>query len=305
MYRRLVINIQNNKNILVFPTVIFSLAIFSIISLNPVFADIYEVSIPEGTSVLGCEKTSSCYNPYKVTVHPRDDVLWTNDDTAAHTVTSGTPDGGPDGKFDSSLIMAGGTFSYTFDTLGEYPYFCIVHPWMEGMVFVTVGGGVEIPLGTIVVGGPDAPKETVVHGLSSDGKVRVEVVTTEKPTVGKPISFDVRFRDASGGGMMKHTNYELTITQDGSSVLSATEQHVHEGVGKHSTKPLDSDKPLDISVNLLGFGLPDNKANWTGPKGEMMSFQIVPEFGSIAMIILAISIVSIVLVRPKTLFTKV
>ena len=35
------------------------------------------------------------------------EVTWTNDDTAAHTVTSGSAADGPDGLFDSSLFMAG------------------------------------------------------------------------------------------------------------------------------------------------------------------------------------------------------
>ena len=38
------------------------------------------------------------------------EVVWSNDDTAAHTVTSGTPAEGPDGIFDSSMFMAGTTF---------------------------------------------------------------------------------------------------------------------------------------------------------------------------------------------------
>ncbi len=289
---------------LIFATVFVALTIILITYTQPAFAEKFDVSIPQGTSVPGCEEKSLCYDPFKVTVHPRDEVMWTNVDTAAHTVTSGTPTDGPDGAFDSGVIMAKGTFSQKFDTLGEYNYFCIVHPWMQGVVFVTVGGGTEIPLGTIVVGGQDAPKETVVHGLSSDGKVRVELVTTEKPMAGKPISFDVKFRDASGGGMKQHTNYEITISQEGSSVLSATGQHVHEGMGKHTTKPLSSDKPVDVSVKLLGFGLPDDKANWAGPKGEMMTFQVVPEFGTIAIMVLAMSVVATIVLRSKSMIPK-
>ena len=28
----------------------------------------------------------------------------------------------------------------TLDTVGEYPYFCMVHPWMTGLVIVGEGG---------------------------------------------------------------------------------------------------------------------------------------------------------------------
>ena len=95
------------------------------------------ISLPDGSGVPGCEQTSECYIPYHVTVSVGDEVTWSNDDSAAHTVTSGTPSGGSDGNFDSSLFMAGGTFSVTFDEAGEYPYYCMVHPWMIGIITVS------------------------------------------------------------------------------------------------------------------------------------------------------------------------
>ena len=56
------------------------------------------------------------------------------DDTAAHTVTSGLVAEGGDGMFDSSLFAAGATFEYTFNEAGTFDYFCMVHPWMTGIV---------------------------------------------------------------------------------------------------------------------------------------------------------------------------
>jgi plastocyanin len=102
------------------------------ISLAP---STFNVSIPQGVSAPGCESTDECYLPYSLTIQVGDTVLWSNDDTAAHTVTSGTPDG-IDGVFDSGLFMSGNTFDYTFDKSGTYPYFCMVHPWMIGEVIV-------------------------------------------------------------------------------------------------------------------------------------------------------------------------
>jgi plastocyanin len=94
------------------------------------------ISVPSGSSVPGCEETNECFIPAEVTINVGDTVTWSNDDSAAHTVTSGNPTDGPDGNFDSSLFMAGTTFSYTFDKVGEYNYFCMVHPWMTGKVNV-------------------------------------------------------------------------------------------------------------------------------------------------------------------------
>jgi plastocyanin len=93
------------------------------------------VSIPQGSSSPGCEITNECFLPSTLTVPVGTTVTWTNDDSAAHTVTSGQ-DATPDGFFDSSLFLAGKTFSYTFDEPGEYEYFCFVHLWMKGEVVV-------------------------------------------------------------------------------------------------------------------------------------------------------------------------
>ena len=94
------------------------------------------ISIPDGTGVPGCEETNECFLPYEVTVSVGSTVTWSNDDSAAHTVTSGNVNAGPTGVFDSGLFMAGSTYAFDFDEAGKYDYFCMVHPWMTGFVDV-------------------------------------------------------------------------------------------------------------------------------------------------------------------------
>ena len=97
------------------------------------------VSVPSGSSTPGCEENDECFLPNTVTVGVGGTVTWTNDDTAAHTVTSGNLSTDPDNVgtvFDSSIFMSGKTFEYTFDEAGDYDYFCVVHPWMTGKVIV-------------------------------------------------------------------------------------------------------------------------------------------------------------------------
>ncbi len=96
----------------------------------------HTVDAPAGTSVPGCEETNSCFTPADIIINAGDTVEWNNIDTAAHTVTSGSPADGPSGVFDSSLLMADATFAFTFEDAGEYDYFCMVHPWMVGSVSV-------------------------------------------------------------------------------------------------------------------------------------------------------------------------
>jgi len=89
-----------------------------------------------GSGAPGCETSNACYLPQDITINAGDTVTWDNIDNAAHTVTGGSPANGPSGVFDSSLLMAQGVFSHTFDDAGYYDYFCMVHPWMIGSVTV-------------------------------------------------------------------------------------------------------------------------------------------------------------------------
>ena len=88
-----------------------------------------------GSGAPGCE-TTECYTPSTATISAGGTVTFTNTDTAPHTSTSGSAANGPDGVFDTSLIMMNASFDVTLSDAGTYPYFCMVHPWMEGTVIV-------------------------------------------------------------------------------------------------------------------------------------------------------------------------
>ncbi len=103
---------------------------------TPVGPTTYNVDIPAGTSVPGCEESNACYSPADITINVGDTVEWINTDTAAHTVTGGNPADGPSGVFDSSLVMADASYAFEFNDPGSYNYFCMVHPWMVGSVTV-------------------------------------------------------------------------------------------------------------------------------------------------------------------------
>lgn len=63
-------------------------------------------------------------------------VIFSNTDNAAHTFTSGTPGNGPSGQFDSGLVVSGATYQVTVKDWGTINYFCMVHPWMKGVLVV-------------------------------------------------------------------------------------------------------------------------------------------------------------------------
>lgn len=76
------------------------------------------------------------FDPEEISVKVGTTVVWTNDDSVAHTVTSGDPNSGPTDDFDSGLIKPGKTFEHRFDSAGTTSYYCTVHPWMTGKVTV-------------------------------------------------------------------------------------------------------------------------------------------------------------------------
>jgi plastocyanin len=94
------------------------------------------VSIPAGTAIPGCEEVDLCYDPNSLIIFTGGEVIWRNDDSSSHTVTSGNIIEGPDEIFDSGLIKPGMTFSFKFEEAGVYDYFCIIHPWANASVIV-------------------------------------------------------------------------------------------------------------------------------------------------------------------------
>jgi plastocyanin len=71
------------------------------------------------------------FRPSAVFVGPGDSVTWTNEGAAPHTATANG------GAFDSGELGPGGSYTYTFDSGGVFPYHCEIHPSMRGMVVVT------------------------------------------------------------------------------------------------------------------------------------------------------------------------
>ena len=96
------------------------------------------ISIPqEGTSEF-CGKFHTCFIPMEVLTQNGTKITWINDDlTSAHTVTSGDVVVGHDGIFDSGILGPLDSFSYTFEDVGIFPYYCTIHPWKEGVIKIT------------------------------------------------------------------------------------------------------------------------------------------------------------------------
>jgi len=267
------------------------LAIFSLIAVAPsAFAEHGEggmaatVTNAPGSSTPGCEETDSCFIPSTVVITVGGTVTWDNTDNAAHTSSSGTAADGPDGVFDSSLIMAGGSYSHTFDTAGTFDYFCMVHPWMQGTVIVEAEAahGDDHAEEMEEMGHGDDHAAKGIEDLSdqftasvSSGVIHHIGANTDDDTL------VVHLFGADDDGELKITLNKDIITpfDDGSYfVLVENEEVDFEQMGR----------TLHIEYSAGAETI------------EIVGSHVVPEFGTIAMIILAVAIVSIIAITAKT-----
>jgi len=270
------------------------LAIFSLISIAPsAFADHMSVTVTNapGSSVPGCEQTADgCFIPSMVTIDIGGEVIWQNNDTAAHTITSGTAVEGPSGVFDSSLVMAGSSFSHTFDAAGTFDYFCMVHPWMAGAVMVSseeIHGDMEEMEGMKEMGHSDDHAAKGIEDLSdqftttlTSGVIHHIGGNTDDATL------LVHLFGADDDGKLEITLNSDIITpfDDGSYfVLVDSEEAEFEQMG--NTLHIEYDAGAE--------------------KIEIVGSHVVPEFGTIAMIVLAVAIVSIIVLTTKTRTTLI
>ncbi|WP_255150311.1 plastocyanin/azurin family copper-binding protein [Halorarius halobius] len=99
--------------------------------------------------------TANRFDPERIEVSVGDRVVWGNNSSRGHSVTAyedGLPEGAAyfaSGGFDAEraardeyptgIIESGETYAHTFETAGEFPYFCIPHErgGMVGTVVVT------------------------------------------------------------------------------------------------------------------------------------------------------------------------
>ena len=62
-------------------------------------------------------------------------VTWRNSDGTTHTVTA------TDKSFASGDLAGGRTYAHRFPSIGRFPYYCSIHPFMKGVVSVVAPYG--------------------------------------------------------------------------------------------------------------------------------------------------------------------
>lgn len=210
------------------------LTIFVFLSLfgNPnSIAEEYSISIPFGAYNPELNTpTEVWFDPPIISINVGDSVTWVNNDKEGHTVTSGegtgrfewmSQKGGfgtPDGIFDSGRFMPGESWTYKFDKAGSYPYFCVIHPWMEAIVNVgqTIPDYPQDAFGNIIEKFPIiqyTPDKLVEFDLSWEPDV---IKTFEK------VTFVFQTYDPATNSNLNKMQYEMIITQNGEEVFYDT-----------------------------------------------------------------------------------
>jgi len=239
-----------------------------------------------------------CYMPYNAALDPGGEAMWHNVDTVAHTVSSGTPAEGLDDIFDSGLVLAGGMFSYKFEEAGTYDYFCMVHPWMTGIVTVSaehdemeeMGHDEMGDMGHDEMGDMEHSDDHAASGVEDiSDQFTASVTSGVIHHIGANSDDDtllVHLFGADDDGELKITLNRDIITpfDDGSYfVLINSEEAEFEQMG--NTLHIDYVAGTE--------------------KIEIVGSHVVPEFGTIAMIVLAVAIISIIAITAKTRTTLI
>ena len=234
-----------------------------------------------------------CYTPTTATVDIGGVVTMINNDPTGsmHTFTAGTIEGfaqNPSGVFDSEFMAADTTFEWIPTEAGTVPYYCMLHVWMVGEIIVQEAAAEEHADDH----GDDKGHDDMVHEEVAEDVELMVMISDAQVMGGTQIELEFN---------VLHLNYDLTATQNGEVVFEEKGLHSMELIATHQIDALGSDEnPIDVEVVSLGIGAPGDEDSWTGPVGQVTTAKVVPEFGTIAMMVLAVAIISIVAVTAKS-----
>ena len=251
------------------------------ITTNSVFAQsTYDINIPTGagdpTAPYFWQSEKDGRATGDITIEVLDFIIWKNADTVPHTVTSGTPQDGPDGIFDSSLYPPGKSFRHQFTETGEYPYFCMVHPWMEGVVTVVDS---------------TTPRAKMIHNVGSNAGDGLTTFSVEY--------FLDRKLDSA---IINEITNTITLTLAGQSLSDELKIMLPEGLIKNpnvvwvddvQVTNFDSESKGDITTLTIPLKVNSEEVMIQGTA-------VVPEFGPISWMILGIAILSMMVITSRT-----
>ena len=317
------------------------LSVVSMVAIAPsAFADHSTATVTNapGSSTPGCDDTDSCFIPNPVAIAMGGTVTWENTDTAAHTVTSGAAADGPDGVFDSSLMMANGpSFSYTFDAAGTYDYFCMVHPWMAGTVVVEDEAAADAAAdaaaeaeaaaeaaeaeAAAAIAALEAKQAAAAEAKQAAAAAAIATQAAEQAAAAEAALADAVMAAAAPRepaiDLVDTLNYNISGGSVSSIITNSDDATLVVAVDASD----DGELSITMDSNYITafdddsyFVLVNNEEVWFSQDGstltipfeagtekiEIVGSAVVPEFGTIAMVVLAVAIISIIVITTKT-----
>ena len=283
-------------------------AIASMVAIAPnAFADHHSATVTNapGSSVPGCEETADgCFIPNTVTIDIGGIVTWENNDTAAHTSTGGSATDGPSGVFDSSLIMAGSSFSHTFEDAGTFDYFCMVHPWMVGTVIVEDMAAAEADAAEAAAAEAAAAEAAAAEADAAEAAAAA--MTVRDPAVDLVDTLSHSTSNGSVSSIMTNSDdatlvVAMDTSDDGELSINLDSDYI-TAFDDGSYFVLVNGEEAAFSQDGNDLTIPFEAGT---EKIEIVGSVVVPEFGTIAMIVLAVAIVSIIAITAKTRTTLI
>jgi len=287
-------------------------AIASMVAIAPgAFADhhMQTVTNAPGSSTPGCEDTADgCFIPSPVTIPMGGTVTWENNDTAAHTSTGGSATEGPSGVFDSSLIMAGSSFSHTFEDAGTFDYFCMVHPWMAGTVIVedAAAAAAEAAAAEAAAAEAAAAEAAAAEAAAAEAAAAEAAAAARDPAVDLVDTLDYSISSGSVSSIMTNSDdatlvVAIDTSDDGELSINLDSDYI-TAFDDGSYFVLVNGEEVWFSQDGNDLTIPYESGT---EKIEIVGSVVVPEFGTIAMIVLAVAIVSIIVLTTKTRATLI
>lgn len=129
----------------------------------------------------------------------------------------------------------------------------------------------------------------IITETTFDGKITLKIVS-EKPQKNKQVKSDLTFLDTVGK-LVSDVNFDVEVYQNGKLVYAKNNMYSQNGMSSITTRPLDSSDPLELRLKISGIGNPSSPAEWSEPKDEILLVNIVPEFGTMVMLILMVGII--------------
>jgi predicted secreted protein with PEFG-CTERM motif len=281
-------------------------AIASMVAITPGAFAATTVTNAPGSSVPGCEDTAEgCFIPSPVTIDMGGTVTWENNDTAAHTATGGSATEGPSGVFDSSLIMAGSSFSHTFEDAGTFDYFCMVHPWMVGTVIVEDAAAAAADAAAAEAAAAEAAAAEAAAAEAAAAEAAAAVVARD-PAVDLVDTLNYSISSGSVSSIMTNSDdatlvVAIDTSDDGELSINLDSDYI-TAFDDGSYFVLVNGEEVWFSQDGYDLTIPYESGT---EKIEIVGSHVVPEFGTIAMIVLAVAIVSIIVLTTKTRTTLI